>query len=164
MMSTAYHLPHQKAFTLIELLVVVAISSLLFGFGFSAYRKAQERQSIKNSAKRIETLLRSIQKKALVGDKDCQGYLKYYQVTINAHNNTLTQQAICQLSNGSAQTYSVSNATFNNGCTIHFQPLQQGLVITSPDASSCDLILSLDSNPNITQTVKIAQPGLILVK
>ena len=159
-----YNQSFNLAFTLIELLVVISISSLLLTLGFSAYRKTQEQQLVKSSAKRVETLLRSIQKKAIIGDKDCQGPFLYSEVIINSNNNIITEQNFCQFSHGSLQTHTITNITFNNGCTLHFQPLQQGLVITSPTTSSFNLTLSLDANPNITQTIKIAQPGLILVE
>jgi len=158
MTKTNHFLP---AFSLVELLVVVSISSILLGFGFSAYRHTQERQLLYNATKEIQTILRTIQKKAEVGDKDCQGVFKYYQVIITPNTNKITTQAICQNTQGPIQTHSINNITFTNGGTLHFQPLQEGLVITSPQTTNLNLTFQLDINTQITTAINIAQPGTI---
>ena len=158
MIKTNHLLP---AFSLVELLVVVSISSIFLSFGFSAYRNTQERQLLHNAAKKVQTILRTVQKKAEVGDKDCQGVFRYYQVIITPNTNQITTQAICQNTQGPIQTYSINNITFTNGCTLHFQPLQEGLVITNPQTTSFNLTLQLDLNTQMTTTITIAQPGTI---
>ncbi len=150
------------AFTLVELLVVVSISTIFLTMGFSAYRKTQDRQAIHNAIKNVETILRSIQKKAVIGDKDCEGPFLYYKVVITANSNTITSQAICRDSQGETQTYHLNNATFIDGCTIHFYPLQGGLNLISPQQSSFNLHLQLNGNDSLTASLKIAEPGTII--
>ncbi len=149
------------AFTLVELLVVISISTIFLTLGFSAYHQTQNRQTLHNAAKKTEAILRSIQKKAESGDKDCQGFFRYYHVHISPNSNTITSQAICKESQGNVKTYTLQEVKFVNGCTLHFRTLSQGLNIITPNQSSFDLTLQLETNPNLTTNLKIAKPGLI---
>ena len=60
---------HQHGFTLIELMVSVTIMLLLVGGGIASYVSFNDRQTLVTSAHRVETYLRSAQKKARVGDR-----------------------------------------------------------------------------------------------
>ncbi len=159
------NLPQTKtltAFTLVELLVVVSISAIFLTLGFSAYRKTQERQTLHNAAKKTETILRSIQKKAVVGDRDCDGTFHHYDVKILANNNQITSQAICKNSNGIIKTFTIPGIIFTNGCDLIFKPLHGGFNLVNPQQTSFDIQLTLQENQNLTATIHLAQPGTIV--
>lgn len=58
-----------KGYTLIELLVAVSIIGLVFSSGFVSFREFSRRQEIASLARSLEGELRSIQQKALSGEK-----------------------------------------------------------------------------------------------
>jgi len=64
----------KKSFTLIEIIVVVAVISLLVGGGVIDFVKFNERETVKNAAKKLISYLRLAQTKAMTGEKsekDC---------------------------------------------------------------------------------------------
>lgn len=57
------------AFTLIEILVAISIVALVLGFGFAGFRQYSQRQVLFAVARGVKSDLRSLQQKALSGEK-----------------------------------------------------------------------------------------------
>lgn len=61
----------RQGFTLLELLVAIAIASIALGLAIPSYRTFQARQELTQTAKTLETNLRSAQNQAFSGAKNC---------------------------------------------------------------------------------------------
>lgn len=114
-----------KGFTLIELLVSITIISTLVTLGVSAYNQSQKRQNIRAQIAAIVNELESAQKRAQVGDKDCEGILLGQQVILST--NTVTTTAICADNAGTAEVITLNNTSFTTNYTLTFLPLARGI-------------------------------------
>jgi Tfp pilus assembly protein FimT len=88
--------PDTRGFTLIEMLVATAISMFLVGGGIAGYIQFNDRQTVVAGGKQLHSLLRTAQKKAMVGDKPvgCD-VLHGYQVRTTNNSGQLTVYADC---------------------------------------------------------------------
>jgi prepilin-type N-terminal cleavage/methylation domain-containing protein len=119
-------------FTLIELLVAVAIGAILVAGGLAAYRGIGEKQTLKQAGLELETNLRSVQKKALSGEKPtgCSGVLQGFRVKYKS-STSYAVQADCSLTNSPEQEFNLPegvefSAAFSED--IFFPVLKSGLI------------------------------------
>ncbi len=134
---------HNQGFTLIELMVVIAIVSLLFGMGISAYTKAQNKQIGQNATEKIISLLHSAQKDASIGKKDCAGKFIGQQITLTISTGSLTSQSLCENSElGTPQATIIPGITWSATSSFIFQPLSLGIDLGGPDQIFLDFATS----------------------
>jgi len=78
------------AYTLIELLIGISIISIIFSIGFASYRDFSRRQALTGVTKKIVSDLRTLQQKALAGEKptDCTT-LDGYKINISSGSYSL---------------------------------------------------------------------------
>lgn len=132
------------AFTLIEILIAISIAAILLGFGFAGFRQYSQRQVLFAAARAVKSDLRSLQEKALSGEKinPCAGkYLDGYRFDILPGN---TQYNISQLC--SKVVYNIEDKSVASGFTITatqepilFKVLGQGTDIPSGTSSTITL-------------------------
>lgn len=135
----------QSGFTMIELLITVGIMILIFGGGIAAYLKLDRRQSLINVCKEIESLSRSAQKKARVGDRPVGcSKLQAYRVSRTASGpDQISLQAICDSGNVTLSTYDVPTVfTITTITSMDFKVLHGGL------QGAAGLVLVQSANPN----------------
>lgn len=120
----------QSGFTMIELLITVGIMILIFGGGVAAYLNLDRRQSLINVCKEIESLSRSAQKKARVGDRPvgCDK-LQAYRVSRTASGpDRISLQAICDSGVVTLSDYDVPTVfTITTITAMDFRVLHGGL-------------------------------------
>lgn len=145
-------------YTLIELMIIVAIIGILITLGLSAYRKAQDRQIIKNAAEKIISVLQANQTIAEVGKKDCTGRFIGQQVVVAGSNGDMVAKSICAGGvEGAVKTESIADVSFDSGATITFNPLSRGIDLGGPDS----LTLSFTSTAGVTHHIKLSRTGTI---
>ncbi len=85
-----------SGFTLVETMIVITIVALLAGFGIAGYARLNNREQLHNSAKDLQQMLRSAQKKARAGEKPsgCITPLVGYAVFVK--QNEVQMRAVCQ--------------------------------------------------------------------
>lgn len=98
---------NNRGFTLIEMIVTVGIMLLVTGGGIAAFMQFDDKQSILTSAQELQTILRSAQTKARVGEdaeycRDPANYsppriLRGYRVLVLANTNTVYLDAVCSV-------------------------------------------------------------------
>lgn len=109
MSSATIETSKQSGFTMIELLITVGIMILVFGGGVAAYLNLDRRQSLINVCKEIESLSRSAQKKARVGDRPAGcDKLNAYRISRTATGpDEISLQAVCDSGNVTLSTYDI---------------------------------------------------------
>lgn len=163
--STLASINKSRGYTLVELLISVTISAMLLSYGFSAYRKAQDKQVVQAAGETITRTLREAQKKAQIGEKDCTGPLVGYYTTLTTigesrESSTIEVIAQCASESGSPTTTEVSNITFDQTTIIIFKPLNGGLSIIEPTGIT-SIDITYTSPTGITHSVQIDEPGNI---
>ncbi len=88
---------NRAGFTLLEMLVTVTIMLIITGGGIAGYIQFNERQTLRSTAKTIQTILRTAQKRAQVGDKPtgCEKLLAY-GVQLSSSSSDLVLYAYCE--------------------------------------------------------------------
>lgn len=119
-----------KGYTIVELMIVVAITGVLITFGISAYGKARERQVGQASGEKIVGILQESQKKANIGNRDCNGVFTGIRVTVSSPN-VLTSVSLCDGDTGTAIVEEVENVTSITTGVITFNPLSRGITLPS---------------------------------
>jgi prepilin-type N-terminal cleavage/methylation domain-containing protein len=123
-----------NAYTLIELLIGISIISIIFSVGFASYRDFSRRQALTGVTKKIVSDLRTLQQKALAGEKPAGcTTLDGYKVNISSDSYSLYAdcssdiliKTVDLIEDGATLT---STATNN---TITFKVLGQGTNLTS---------------------------------
>lgn len=109
----------RNGFTLIELMVSVAIGGILISAAIAAYRGMADKQKVKQAGISFQTNLKSIQEKALSGQKpiecDSSDRLVGYQVEY-IDTKTYSVKAVCEVSSPEAVNISLSDSvSFNSG-------------------------------------------------
>jgi len=145
MSSATIETSTQSGFTMIELLITVGIMILVFGGGVAAYLNLDRRQSLINVCNEIESLSRSAQKKARVGDRPtgCDK-LNAYRISRTATGpDEISLQAVCDSGNVTLSTYDVPTVfEVTEITTMDFKVLHGGLMGDSGSVSV------ESSNPN----------------
>lgn len=158
MRSAIHETSSQSGFTLIELLVTVAIMILIFGGGIAAYLNLDRRQSLINVCKEIESLSRSAQKKARVGDRPsgCTK-LQAYRVSRTATGpDVISLQAICDSGVVTLSNYNVPTVfTVTTITSMDFRVLHGGL------QGGAGTVLVQSANPNFRCQFAIDNGGSI---
>lgn len=151
-----------SGYTLVELLISITISAVLLTYGFSAYRKSQDRQTIQAAGETIIKTLRETQKKAQIGEKDCIGPLLGYYARMlpDVRPSIILITPQCEAQSGTTTTIEIPNITFNQSTTILFKTLNSGLSITDPIGTTSTNI-TFTSITGITHSVQIIEPGTI---
>lgn len=119
----------KKGYSLVELMVAVTISSIMVGFGISAYSKARDRQVGRAAAEQVISILTQHQKKANIGDMDCTGIYLGQNISIS-NPGSVTATSQCSTSSGTPEIVPIPNLTNITSTSITFKPLTQGAVIT----------------------------------
>lgn len=120
---------HQLGFTMIELLVVITIIMLLTGGGIAAYITFNDRQNLQNSAKLVQSYIRSAQTKARAGEKPvgCDR-LNGYRIVLTAASSNVVLSAVCANGNYVRSTYTLpGNVTSESTQTMNFANLYGGV-------------------------------------
>ncbi|MEI6690652.1 MAG: prepilin-type N-terminal cleavage/methylation domain-containing protein [bacterium] len=146
----------KNGYTMIELLIIIVISGLLMTLGASAYRKTQDRQSLRADVETFTSLLESAKKQATIGDKDCTGPLVGIQITLTSGSKTITQQAICQNNNGAIVNTVLTVSTPDISSTFSFRPLNGS---TTLNVAGLNIIFSVSAS--LTNAISISQAGAI---
>lgn len=151
------------AYTLIEILIAISITAVLFGFGFAGYREYSQRQVLFAAARAVKSDLRSLQEKALSGEKPvaCAGkILEGYRFDI-IPTTLYRMSALCSGSVVDIQDKSVELG-FTIAATIDpilFKVLGQGTNIPSGSSS----IITL-TQTGTTETIQITVSAQGLIK
>lgn len=151
---------NNKGYSLVELIITISIVAVLSTFGFSAYRKTQDRQQARAVGETIEEILQRAQKDAVSGNKDCTGEHLGTEVNISI-NGVITTTAKCKLNNGTAKQVTLDNTTFANNTIILFQPLSAGFDITSPAGTQTNIDFTIQTS-SLTNRIFIEKPGSII--
>ncbi|GEM_PF-1277870 len=152
------HSEKKGGYTMIELLIGVTIAAILSSLGFSAYRKAQERQSLQIAAQTLESVLRLSQKSASIGEKNCSGVFLGEEVSISTGTSIITSKSICEGEEGSPKTTSLSGVTFGTTASILFRQGSAGLLVTNPPGTTITIPISAF---NRTANIRVEAPGTI---
>jgi Tfp pilus assembly protein FimT len=151
-------IPKQPAgFTLVELLIISAITAILVVAGLSAYRQASDRQTLNNSAELILSTFQSVQKRAQISDKQCDGIYLGERVEAGSGGSTLTTSSLCQGNTVTLETITIPNITFNSASTIIFRPLSGGVDL----GGGTSLTLVVTASTNVTASFLLTQSGTI---
>jgi len=143
----------QSGFTLVELMVTITISALLLAGGLTSYTRFNSRQTLTNSVRGLQLLLRTAQKQARVESKPtgCTRLVSY-AVQVAAANMTAAN-LIAECTN---QNYTLQTLQFDSGVSskaafnIHFLVLQGGVT----GATTINL-----TNGTLTGTFSVDQGG-----
>lgn len=89
---------NQRGFTLIEMLVAVSIMLVIVGGGMAAFSRFNDRVVVTESARSVQSFLRTAQTKARAGDRPnvvC-AKLEGYRVTFVQNLGTVTMTPLCR--------------------------------------------------------------------
>lgn len=129
-----------KGYTLIELMIVISIVAILLSFGVSAYGKARDRQIGQAAGEMLVSVLQESQKDALIGNKDCVGKFTGQRVTTSAPN-IVTSVSTCEGGDGTPEQTTIPDITSMTAATILFNPLTQGITLSS-DPYNIDIVIA----------------------
>lgn len=106
----------RSGFTLIEVLVAITIMMLMTGGGIAAFITFNDRQSVQGAARQLQTILRTAQVKARVGEKPA-GCTKLtgYRVQTTANTNQVVLSAVCVSGAGAPQVITHTVSQLQNG-------------------------------------------------
>jgi len=106
----------RKGFTLIEVLIAITIMLLVTGGGIAAFVNFNDRQSVQGAARQLQTILRSAQVKARVGEKPGAGCDKLtgYRVQTAANTNQVILSAVCVSNAGAPQMVTHTTSQLQN--------------------------------------------------
>lgn len=118
----------QSAFSLIEMLVVITIMMLMLGGGIAAYINFNTKQQLVGAARQLQVYLRSLQKKARVGDRpDGCTRLNGYQMRVIAGSGLVVMGADCDGGLIATDQYSMTGGVkAQSNIEISFKVLQGG--------------------------------------
>lgn len=136
---------NQSGFTMIELLITIGIMILIFGGGIASYLNLDRRQSLLNVCKEIESMSRSAQKKARVGERPvgCDKLTSYRVSRTATGPDVISLQAVCDSGTISLSQYEVPTLfTVSSITTMEFRVLHGGLQGTN------GTVTVQSSNPN----------------
>ena len=132
----------RSAFTLIEILIAISITGILLGLGFAGFRQYSQRQVLFAAARDVKSDLRSLQQKALSGEKPaaCAGkILEGYRFDIVSGGTQYKMLARCQL-DVEINLQNLDGFTISpTGTQILFKVLGQGTNILSGTSSTIRL-------------------------
>lgn len=151
-----------SGYSLIELIITISIATVLTTFGFSAYRKAQDRQITRAVGETIETVLKKAQKDAISGNKDCTGASLGVEVVIQIGGDNIRSTAKCDGNEGVPKITTLNNTSFAANTTLLFRPINSGLDILIPSGQTSQDILFTVSSSGLTHHILIEKPGRIL--
>jgi prepilin-type N-terminal cleavage/methylation domain-containing protein len=117
-------------FTMIELLVSVSILVLLMGGGIAGFINLNDRQTLVNSGKEVQLMMRSAQKKARVGEKPtgCDRLVGYSVVVGSGSFSEAELRAECDNGSYVRQTYVFpNNVIVENAVSMRFVVLHGGV-------------------------------------
>lgn len=151
-----------KGFTLIELIVTTTIIALIATYGFSSYRRTQQKQSLRAAGEKIEQRLIEIQKQVDIGSKECTGKLEGYRVTMENSSNQIQTVEVCETNTNTLSPTTISEATFTSPTTIiFFNTLTKGLKIEQPTGSDQATITFTTEGYNAEGSLTVNEPGVI---
>lgn len=151
-----------SAYTLIEILIVISIVALVLGFGFAGFREYSQRQVLFAVARSVKSDLRSLQQKALAGEKTfCQSaeILGGYQ--FEALSTEYKMFVLCSGTLREISIKSLADSGFTITATVNpilFKVLGQGTNIPSGTSSVITLAQTAISK---SITISVSAEGSI---
>jgi type II secretory pathway pseudopilin PulG len=147
----------RAGFTLIELLVVITIIMFLTGGGIASFLTFNDRQTVQNGAKLVQTYMRQAQGKARAGEKPpacAAAKLTGYRVQLTANSSQVILSAVCTNGVHTHTSYTLPGGVISeNNHTITFANLYGGVInagtvtIMSNPANVTDYSYSFEVTP-----------------
>lgn len=127
-------LKSSAGFTLVELMVTIVVMGIIFGTGIAAYINFNKTQTVKQAGLKLKNDLRSVQGKALSGERitgvTCTGVLDGYRFDYNTSGTSYSYYSSCSGPSDSRLSGTISlptGVTFSNSGTVFFKVLGQGV-------------------------------------